>query len=550
MSVSAMTMPDTLSMPAVIALVLLGLILVVWLIKGLSGGRRERANRPQGGGRARPRDTAQMIAAVQAERDVLRANHAVEIATLEGKLADAHKRVQTNLDAELKLKAAERQLADAKATIARLESERGSETSRLEALSKERDGLVERVHSVPQLMSERDRANGEIARQSEIISGLRNELQETIAKLSRATADSTNQGGAVDTLTRERDMAREEAARLVGTVGDLRRDLQIAHAKLEENDNARDAHGTLAKEHDEIKDRVEILRRTVKERDATIAELRAAMGRQEPVADTGEIDRLKGLLEAAEAREKTANDSLSRLAYDRDGLQNRLAGLERAESGSKAEIEKREALLELRLQKIYELEARLRDQHTQLREAQRRAEMAEESVTALASAGATEDSAEGLSPEAQAALVQVTSAANDARIERLQTKLDQVRNENGTLLDELEALRVAATADAASSEGGDVDTMRAGLTAELQTAREAMAALEAENARLKAAVDAGNAFGQDEIAELKAKLRDLATRFMNEAAPDVEEEPAEPTLADRIRAFKAARAATTANGGA
>ncbi|WP_157961541.1 hypothetical protein [Acuticoccus kandeliae] len=553
-----MTLPDTLSLPVVVALVLAGLVLVVSLLRGMIAKPRTTDKAGRRGGRSgKPRDTAQIIAAVQAERDTLRANHAVEIATLEGKLADTQKRVQANLDAELKLKAMDRTLAEARGEITKHETDAANLRSRVESLSLEREELLERVHQVPQLTSDRDRARSEVSRQSEIISNLRNELQETIAKLSRATADRTNQGGAVDTLTRERDTAREEAARLGTSVTELRREIEALRAKAGTDASDQAENAELSKKLANLTEREALLRRTVRERDSTIAELRAAVGvgQDAPKAvDTGEVDRLSGLLREAEGRVANANESLSRLAYDRDGLQSRIASVEKAERDSKVEIEKREALLELRLQKIYELEARLRDQHTQLREAQRRAEMAEESVTALtaaASAGGADGEGFTLSEEAQAALAEATAAASDARIERLQHKLDQVRNENGSLLDELEALRVAASGDAAA-QGEEGASALEKATQELTATREAMEALEAENMRLKAAADATAQIGQDEIAALKEKLKTLADRFVadsgvEEAEPDIS---AEPTLADKIRAFKAARAASPPNGGA
>jgi chromosome segregation ATPase len=512
-----------------IAIVLLvGLLLV----RGLRGAGGQR-------------DTAQVIAAVQAERDVLRANHAVEIATLESKLEEAQERARRNMDASLRLKEAERQLADANATVARLQEEMDQQARRIEALAAERDELAGRIHEVPQIVSERDRARNEVAEQSEVISKLRADLQEAINRAGRATVDRADEEERLNALARERDEARDEARRLAETVGELRQEVSGLKDEAAKAAAADPERTQLASEVKALKEREEHLQGIVRAREATIAELRQALSTGPPAAqDDGEVARLRQQLEEAQQREKAANESLSRLAYEADGLRNRLAGLERTESESKAEVEKREAVLELRLQKIYELEAKLRDQHAQLRETQRRAELAEESLAALsAQAGGEVPSATPPAGES----VATPAAEADERIERLEAELDQAREDNAALRAETEALRAAA--GGAGADGGEVEAAVAALEADRDAAREQVAALQAEKAaleeRLRAAEGAVAASAPDgaAIEALRGQLRELAMRFVEQSGtPEVEEAP-EPSLAERIRAFKAARAA-------
>ncbi|MBJ3775165.1 coiled-coil domain-containing protein [Acuticoccus mangrovi] len=507
-----MPMTDTMSTPAVVLLSLVVLVLLVWVFRGLGGSGRKR-------------DKAQVIAAVQAERDVLRANHAVEIATLEGRLADAQARAQSQAEATMRLKTMEQTLATLRKELEASEAARTTAEERVAALSAEQESVAERLRNVPQLVSERDRARSQIAERDETIDGLRRELHEANASLSRAASARADQGASIVTLTTERDDALARANHAEGLADGLHRDMQQLRDRL--GDARRELEEIKAASGDvgSLRDREEKLRRTLKEREDTIAELRQSMKTSEPIADVSEVGRLSQALEVAEAREKSAHESLSRLAYECDGLKNRLIAAERVERESKADVEKREAVLELRLQKIHDLEAKLREQHGQLVETQRRATLAESRLASQAETGEIDPNA-----------VNVTAAEANERVERLQRKLDQVREENGALMGELEALRLAATQG--EGEEGGAEAAITALTEQLDAARTRIDALTSENASLSAAASEAGSASAAEIASLKEELRKLADRFMAGEA----EEPAEPSLADRIRAFKAARA--------
>jgi len=237
---------------------------------------------------------------------------------------------------------------------------------------------------------------------------------------------------------------------------------------------------------------------------------------------------------------------VSRLAYEADGLRTRLSGLERGDSEARAELAKRDALLELRLQKIYELEAKLQDQQALLARAERQSQTTEESLAAVA-AGA-DGGGDGASEALRAA---VPEAAGE--VERLQKDFAEAREENAALLAELEALRRTAE-EGASEEEPSASAADGSL---LVGARERIEALEAQNATLEAelqalrAAPAGDAtkLEPDEIEVLRKELRALGERFLAASGePEAAAEAGEPSLADRIRAFKAARAAGRTEG--
>lgn len=515
-SIGAMTLPDQLSEPAVLiigAAVLLG---IVWMIFGM---RRRVAER----------DTAQVIAAVQAERDVLRANHAVEIATLEGKLAEAQERARKNMDTALRLKEAERQMEALRTRATAAETEAAERSAQVEALEAELGAL--REGGAAAAMEERDRARRELAEQSELVARLRAELEDATAKLAEASGAEGKD--VVVALTRERDQARDEARRLTETVAELRQEVAGLMRRLEAGGTDVEGERRLAAEVALLSEREARLKATVREREETIAELRRALSAGEAPADDERVERLTRELVASRARERSAHESLSRLAYEADGLRNRLSSLEQGDSASKAEVEKRDALLELRLQKIYELEAKLRDQHALLMRTQRRAEVAEESLASLA-AEAT-GGGDGASPAA--------AAEAEERARRLEKKLGEVRAENSSLLSELDALRRAAEAGATDGSG------EAAGADELTALREQVETLEARNAALQAELDAARSGRSDapsmdarEAEAIRKELRALAERFLERAGvADAAPEAAEPSLAERIRAFKAAR---------
>ncbi|MEM7694721.1 MAG: hypothetical protein AAF318_09740 [Pseudomonadota bacterium] len=490
---SAMTLPDGIDLPVLLIGGGLLLIALLWLFAGLRKGSG--------------RDTAQMIAAVQAERDVLRANHAVDIATLETKLAEAQERLQSEMDATLKLKAAEQKLQADEGRVAALEKDLQTERARTARIAQDLDEQKARIQGVPKLQSERDRAVQELETKSQELSDLRRELSETMTKLSKATAERQNRQGDVEALTKARDEALEDLARQVNVADALRREMAQMAEKVGNVTEIEKGRDTLARELEALREREALLSRTVRERDGQIQELRNALAARtdddatEPLE--AEIARLKDALDAAEGRERTANESLSRLAYDRDGMKTRVEAAERTEREARAEVEKRDALLELRLQKIEELQTSLRNQQGKIADSLRRAEIAEDAIVG-------EDGDVSLALEAAREAERAMAAERDAALAER---------------DEAIKAQEAALASAPAADDG--------------AAKEKIAALE----EALAAARAGHGMTVDpqEVAALKATIRDLAERFMD--APDVVRvaEPRELSLADKIRAFKAAR---------
>lgn len=469
-----MTIPETVNLPlvAIVVVFLIGVLLL--LVRG---------------GRSSGRGLADRLAAAQAERDVLRANHAVEIATLEHKLAEARSRAPGRLQAGPGAGQSEQRLAEAALRADRLAAEVETLNGTLSRLSRERDEAVAHAADVPRLLAERDRAQGELA-----------ELREQL--VGAGTTDERGAAAALAELRAERDRMVDLAERHEATIAGLKREIQSLVAKLSETASGAAADGTLAEELSALREREAELQRTLDERDSTIAELREAG------ADGDEIAELKARLAAAEARERAANESLSSLAYDRDGLQNRVAAAERTAGEARAQLEKKETLLELRLQKIQQLEGRVRESHRRMQEVMRRAEPTE--------------AAEG-APGGGAAQADAQTAA---RLGELEATVAGLREENHAL----RARRNGAD-PAPSQEPGELAELRAAvdmLARENTALREQQATLEA-----------------DGVEALKVSLRTLAQRFVEHAEAEAPE-PAEPTLAERIRAFKAARAAQAA----
>lgn len=393
-----MTLPETMTAPMIALAAFVGLGVLILVLRSLRD-----LSRPKSSG------AADMIAAVKAERDVLRANHAVEVATLEHKLAAAQARVQEGADANLRTKEAEHRVQSALAKVAELTAE------------------VER-------------------------------LREAAGASAGAAAASPPDEGALAAL-RERE---------------------------------------------------ERLQRQLRERSETIDELRAALSRGDSASGAEELATLRADLSAAEARERTANESLSSLAYDRDGLMARLMSAERVAGEANASAEQKEALLELRLQKIHDLKSRVREESDRRMEAVRRADAA----AAQAVSGTPGGDGQG---EAMA-----------ARIKELQRTVEQLTEQNRALAD--------AQREGNAPSDREADELRAALDR-----------LARENQELKAAAHAP-ALDAEGIAALKASLKSIAERFAQaaEAAEGEDAHAQEPTLADRIRAFKAERAARAA----
>lgn len=531
-----MTLPDTLSEPAVLILGAAVLIGLLWVTFGIP--RRTPTS-----------DTAQVIAAVQAERDTLRANHAVEVATLENRLADAQERAAQNMDATFRLKELERALEDANARIDDAENRAAENAARADALEVERDSLAERAQAADGLADQREQARREVVEQSGLISRLRGDLQDAMTKLARATGAGANDGGGiVAALTGERDAAREEVRRLTETVSSLR-------AEIEARTQAGGDRGTtpatlrLEADVDALNEREARLTATIREREETIAELRRALSTGETVDADDAIERLTNELEAAREREKNTQEKLSRVSQEADGLRNRISSLDNGEHDARSEVEKRDAILELRLQKIHELEGKLREQHAFLMRTQRRAEIAEDGLAALSvEAGASEESHAHLhTTAARGDAAEPSSPEATERIRELEGTIESLQADNARLGAEVDALRAAE--DARSKVAADA-TRTGNVPADpsgLEDALTRVAALQAENQSLQEALASAQqappaqALAADEVTALKAELRTLAERFLDASGiPEVPPD-AEPSLAERIRAFKAAR---------
>lgn len=535
-----MTLLEQLSLPAVIFAVIVVLVVAVTFSRG---------------GRAASRDTAHVIASVQAERDVLRAHHAVEVATLEGRLSDAMIRTEGVGDAAFRLKAAEAAVESARSEAAAQKSARMQLSERVANLTAERDqfaaGTRQAAH---QLLAEREHAHAEIAAREERIAALQADL-DALSTASGADGDEPGPTGEERAAAAvSLDAARAEAARQEQRADEAERAIAELRQHLAA---AAEAGATAGGNVDQA-----AFQRAIAERDETIAALRASAADAHPAAvevdaDSAGSGQLARALEAAEARERDANVSLSRLAYDRDGLANRIATLERAESEARASAMKHEALNELRQQKIYELEARLREQGTEL------------SGTRQQLAAAEANLAEGRSARVAISDADQSHAPGDAEeVQRLNATLGRISEENAALVGELEAMRLRAISDGdgatlstsstpstRSDPDGSVTIAADAQGQELATVRQRLAATESENAGLAAenARLVAEATGRIDHAEaelLRTQLRQLAERFAAEAEAAPTPAAAEPTLAERIRQFREKQRAAAANGSA
>ncbi|WP_146620084.1 hypothetical protein [Acuticoccus sediminis] len=421
------------------------------------------------------------LAAMQAEKDVMRANHAVEIAALERRLATAQTRGLEG-DAALRVAEAESRAAELKGELDSLKAGAQQSEAGLKSATEERDTLAKSLATAAAerdaAVAERDKAAADAKERARTITALREELATATNRLVRpndppkgpSPAELAAAVAAREVAEREADELRQERDALKANAG---------------------AGAAGSAELAALRESLAAAERTIADRDKAIEALKAAGTAPGEGVSSAKVAELTAALQAVEARERTANQELSRLSYDLDQMRGRIASHERLESEAKAKVDQREALLELRQQKIYELEATVRE----LRE----------SATAAAA------------PNDQVAL--------------LRKRLNGVRSEKDALLGELEALRQDMSAAAEAGGSADVAALR-------KTVDE----LRAENANLKAAAGEASALNAAEVASLREELRKLAQKFIDMAGSQPEEKsPEEMTLAERIRAFKAAR---------
>lgn len=496
--------PSATSLPLSLILGAVGLFLIIWILADLRGRRRGAPARVKAGGSA----------AGQAERDVLRANHAVEVAELERKLAEAEARTQKDRDASLRLKETEARLEAAATGGKAGEAALAAADAKITALNEEIATLKAGSGASESLVSERDAARAEAARLSDELETLRRSLHESGDKLAHATAKAEEDAATIERLTGERTDALAAAERERTLAGDLRREAEALRQRLAEKPEAAGApalEATVA----QLTEREAKATKVAEEHAATIAELRAALADARTTgAKSAEADvtELRNQLATLETREHTANETLSRLSYEHDGLKNRLATAERLEREARAKAEKDETLLELRQQKIYALEARLREEHQQRQAAQKQA-------TSLGNAQAA-----GTDGEAR------------ARIEALQSALEEANEETQRLHTELDGLRAATPPGQSYEEAREI--------------AEALSAAQAEAEELRSEVQRLETLARDvpqaqpDVAALREAIRVLAQRFMDDADPLAEAAAREPSLAERIRAFKATRDAS------
>lgn len=441
-----------------------------------------------------PRRAAVDEAALQAEKDVMRANHAVQIAALERRLAAAQARSIEAGDPTMKMADAEGLNEKLRREIEWQKKHIDEQAERVRGLEGERETLAKRVAELTPVIAERDAVAADrdkiaASRDADVAAAkeVAQERAKTIAELREELATATNR------LVRPTDPAQpagkapEEIAAIEAAKGVAERE---AKALREERDALRarleEAGGTGLAE----------LRRQLDEARAALAQ--AAEG---PAGEGAADGALQAKLSAAETREATANAELSRLAYELDELRSRAAAHERQERSAKAEVEQRDTLLELRQQKIYTLEERVRELTEELRAA-------------------------AASPE-----------SDSKQLSELEKSLAGVNEEREQLLNELDALRKQMSAAAAVTES---DTTAATLRRELE-------ALRAENKTLRSGATRAEALDEGEIEALRRELRALAQRFVTMAGAGADgDEPTEMSLADRIRAFKANRATSGA----
>lgn len=450
-----MALTDFLNNPEMVIVAGIGALLVVWLLLSMRG-RGGEAGGGRGGSKAE--------AAYQAERDAMRANHAVEIAALETKLAEAQRRAQTDTDSVFRIK---------------------------------------------ELEGARDKAVAEVEHLRTEAKELRNALEEGKAALARVQAEGAAQSDLVSRLARERD----ELSSALDGLKSAKSALEMKLTAAEEGAAARD---TLEREVAELKARETSLSGLVADHEKTIADLRAALDATSGKVDASELDSLRHQMAEHAEREKSANETLSRLSYEHEGVKNRLGQAERTEREARAASEKAQAMLELRQQKIYALEERLREQDGEMKAAQRRVEVAEATAESLRQASASG----------------AETNAHEARIKALEAALERAGFEEQRLRGELEAAQQAAPPAASYEEAREIAEALSAAQAEAEELRR-------EVVHLRAAAPISD--GPSDIRALRQAIRKLAERFVEDAESVLDAGNGEPTLSDRIRAFKASR---------
>lgn len=453
-----MALTDFLNNPEMVIVAGIGALLVVWLLLSLRGRGGDGAG---GGGRGSSRAEA----VHQADRDAMRANHAVEVAALETKLAEAQQRARTGADSAFRIK---------------------------------------------ELEGARDKAISEVEHLRTEARELRNALEEGKAALARVQAEGAAQSDLAGRLARERDEISSALEGEKSVVADLKAKLAAA----QEGASGREA---IESELSALRARETSLSGLVADHEKTIADLRATLDATSGRVDATELDALRHQMAEHAEREKSANETLSRLSYDHEGVKNRLASAERTEREARTAAEKAQAMLELRQQKIYALEERLREQDGEMKAAQRRVEVAE----------ATSDSLR------QAAVSGSQDNAAEARIRALEAALERAGFEEHRLRGELEAAQQAAAPAASYEEAREIAEALNAAQAEAEELRR-------EVSRLRVAAPAADG-GPSEIRALRQAIRTLAERFVEDAEGVLASAGGEPTLSDRIRAFKAAR---------
>lgn len=523
-----MTVPETVDWPMVAVAAFLGVSALVLIVQMFARPKR----RPVGGRRRRVKPADEMTA-LKTERDVMRANHAVDIAMLERKLEDARERIQAQAAADLAAKAHERRAAEAQARIDALTRDLNRMREDVQRMAAERDAALA---AAERRASAAFTSAGEAGAASvdETIDRLKTELSEATDRAARASHDAAAYREELETLKAARAELEADVAAQRNTISRLRNSSERSGAEgadeaaaalallTEERDQARGALeeaterlAAVSAERDALAaadssgaadhETLEALRQTLSEHEETIRALRAQLEQRQDAPDATAADSAPLQLQLAEveAREAKANQSLSELAYELDAVRSRAAAAAKQEAAARADVERREAMLELRLQKIYHLEEQLRATDERLREALRRAERAEAQAEEAAQVNGAPIDVDGI---------------DASRLSVLQEELVALRAENASL-----------KADRAANEGG-----LSGLRDEL----DAMAAPHGDDGSTQRVLPS------DEVAELKERLRELGARFLAEATPP--QEPPELSLAERIRAFKAARISQSA----
>lgn len=408
----------------------------------------------------RPRREVVDAATVQAEKDVMRANHAVEVAALERRLAAAQGRGLEGGDTALKIAEAKKEADGLRREMERLKQDALTQQNALKTLTEERDALARKAAAASDKAAERERA---------------------------LSAREAEHEAALAALRAERDKAQADARDRAETIKALREEVATVSNRLVRPDGPA----------------------TEAPKPTSAGEMAAAVAakgvaEREAKGLREERNQLRARIEAAEEQTRTANAELSRLSYEMERLRSAATAHERRESEARAKVEQREAMLELRQQRIYELEGQVRTLNGELREA---------------------------------------SGGKGTAMSALESRLDVVTTEKAALLAELEAMRQTM---AASAEGADEGAAAAALAEKDEALKAQLDALKAENETLRAASQDAAALSEAEVAALRRELHDLAQKFIDMSAPpEAAKSPEEMTLAERIRAFKAARAAAS-----